>query len=682
MDSGCIPEGDPFEPEFDVCGEIDAAQVLWIMDELLQLEMSLHEGYPLSQNLFTSLHIFRLISPDNDFPYHFYYDTYRDVEDHLVHTVLRAYCIGVVKCCQLSLQLIQDHTFYEEEDFVTYLFGRELLPKLDCEASRLLLATAVDWMKTADIDPQLKLAIGNRLVLRDTMLQSFGGRDEHWPRLRIAVEGMNKDHELSKPVTDAFSEKVQRQLATSTPPRPMPQMQWGDAMKKWLQLCDDVVAAHALTSHNTIQSPHCLQRATWAFAYRNPLPSTFARAKMQDILTSDENVAGEISHFDLMLTDIRDLVLSGDPLANPAAFQIEVPTDVRHQASRIVEGFMSRMFAEYLNFYRMACQNRCRMRRLFTQAIPLLDELETVARAADQELNAIVSPRQFFDETGKLCTLSPLSSWTRHHKLQILEWTIQLGFETDLYLPDEICNMYILLEANAEARGMYLQTLEQVTVDRIRKLLSAASSPGTIPHSVRPDLDYIESCRSWIGSMRQQTMATRLLSVSLGSLYALLEHDGIIDTRAKPYEDAQLRYDARMKPFLGMLNDAEPSLDYFRKMKVQMASGLASTGQLPSLPASIEAINGMIKETKKQLAVLRQTQPAEGKYLGTEDQWRKEIKNLETVCVAITVTVTQLLRIWEKRGKNSLKDLVEVSFPPPGKRYHDWWVIPQIKEKK
>lgn len=680
MDSGCIPEGDPFEPDFDVCGELDPSQVLWIMDEILLLEMSLHDGYPLSQNLFTSLHIFRLISPDNDSPYHFHYDKHATGQDHLVHAVLRPYCVGVIKCCQLALQLIQEHTFYEEEDFVTYLFGRELLPRLDFETSQRMLNTAMEWLTTADLEPSILNALKDRVSMRLTMLQSFEGQDDFWPTLRNQIEALRKDHSLVSAIPDAFSEKVQRQLATSTPPRPMPQLQWDDGITKWLHLCDDVTAARALTSNDMIISPHCLQRATWAFAYRNPVPNTFTRAKMQEILTSDENVAGQVSHFDLILTDIRDLVLSGDPLADPTAFQIEAPTDVRHQASRIIEGFMSRMFGEYLNIYRMVCQNRCRMRRLFTQAIPLLDELESVARTSDEELNMVVAPRQFMDEAGKICTLSPLSAWVRHHKLQILEWTIQLGFETDLYLPDEMCNMYVLLEANAEARASHLQTLEQVAADRIRKLLAATSN--AMPSSTRNDIQYIESCRAWIGSIRHKTMATRLLSVSLGSLYALLEHYDVVDTKAKPYEDAQLRYDARMKPFLCMMNDVEPGLDYFNKMKTQMVSGLVSAGQKPSLPSAIEAINGMIKETKKQLATLKQTQPAAGKYTGTEEQWKKEMKSLETVCVAITVTASQLLRIWEKRGDSELKDLIEVNFPTPGKRYHDWWVIPQIKEKE
>ncbi|KAK1029558.1 N-alpha-acetyltransferase, non-catalitic subunit, partial [Friedmanniomyces endolithicus] len=73
MDSGYVPPGDTLEPDFDVCKGLPAEQVLWIMDELLRLTAVWHDGYPLSQTSFTSLHVDRLLSPDNRPPYHLFY---------------------------------------------------------------------------------------------------------------------------------------------------------------------------------------------------------------------------------------------------------------------------------------------------------------------------------------------------------------------------------------------------------------------------------------------------------------------------------------------------------------------------------------------------------------------------------------------------------------------------------
>ena len=155
MDSGFIPPGDTFEPDFDVSASLNAGQVLWVMDELFRLEMSVHDGYPLSQNIFTSLHIFQLISPENKYPYRFALpgsrpDLSKPTEEHkLVHVVLRAYCIAVVKCCQLAFDIIQSQIYYEEEDFVTFMFGRDFLPSLPPDTAMDLLDDGLRFVENS-----------------------------------------------------------------------------------------------------------------------------------------------------------------------------------------------------------------------------------------------------------------------------------------------------------------------------------------------------------------------------------------------------------------------------------------------------------------------------------------------------------------------------------------------------
>ena len=36
----------------------------------------------------------------------------------------------------------------------------------------------------------------------------------------------------------------------------------------------------------------------------------------------------------------------------------------------------------------------------------------------------------------------PLSSWAYYHKLQQMEWIVQLGFELNIYRVDELGGMY------------------------------------------------------------------------------------------------------------------------------------------------------------------------------------------------------------------------------------------------
>lgn len=132
-------------------------------------------------------------------------------------------------------------------------------------------------------------------------------------------------------------------------------------------------------------------------------------------------ISGQISHYDLLLADFRDLVLAGTDLADPESFQVELPSDPRHICSRLIERFMDKAIDEYLNLYRMVCLNRCRTRRTFTQAISIFDAMEAEALRVDGELRAEVSYLKFTDkENGGFVPFNPLSSWARFYRLQVM----------------------------------------------------------------------------------------------------------------------------------------------------------------------------------------------------------------------------------------------------------------------
>lgn len=131
--------------------------------------------YPLSQNVFTSLHVFRLIDPNNPYPYMLGRVT-------PMHKVIRAYCLAVVKSCQLLLECIQAQTFYEEEDFVTYLFGRELCPRMGSTEVLQLLCDAVSSLEHHDsskleLERDMASALIQRLEARHSLLRGLE-RDE------------------------------------------------------------------------------------------------------------------------------------------------------------------------------------------------------------------------------------------------------------------------------------------------------------------------------------------------------------------------------------------------------------------------------------------------------------------------------------------------------------------------
>ena len=668
MDSGYVPPGDTFEPDADLFKPLDAAEALWIMDQLTCLEIAWLDGYPLSQTVFTSLHIDRLLNPKYENEYTSAFKTGQrpaaaTTELDLVHMALLAYCIGLIKCCDEALKLIQSQNFYEEEDFVTHLFGRELLLKVDA-------AEALDeliWAQTQCVDTfeetNVHEAIMCQLDFRKTYLRLLSGQngslgdpdlEVDWADFQHDIEQVKSYHKFATPCPQAFSEKVQRQLATSTPPRPMLQISWDLACSIWKKLCEDVIAAHRLTSLDIIPSPAGLHRAIWAFSYREQ-PCCLARAEIQSILFAKQAIRDEIPHFQLLMTDISDLVLAGDGLVDPRSFEVELPSDPRHVCSKLIQGFMDNAIEEFLNLYRMVCQNRCRIRRTFTQAIPILDELETVAQTTDQELRKS-TPSLTRNLNGKTNTLEPLTCWTKFHKLRIMAWTVQLGFETDIYCPDELGSMYWLLARMSEQRSQLLAHVTAFTTDRLGRATRKA-----VKWDCSNSIDYLTS-------LHNIAMITTLIADAMATLYKLLMSVGLITAPKRDFADASLLYEARMKPFLGIFNDTPPGADEFEKWREQV----------DTIAKMCAEVNEKIKEAKSLIASTKKMTPKQGKYVGTEDEWTKEWKRSETTCVAISVAVSQLIRACEKHGEAELSQVMECK---PEKKYHEWWVVPLLKEK-
>lgn len=95
--------------------------------------------------------------------------------------------------------------------------------------------------------PELINAICIRLKFRIAFLTAVSLADqrdmklarEAWDELVALLPGVSTSHELSRPVTDAFSVKLQRKLASTVPPRPAVTIAFERACKHLERLCHD-----------------------------------------------------------------------------------------------------------------------------------------------------------------------------------------------------------------------------------------------------------------------------------------------------------------------------------------------------------------------------------------------------------------------------------------------------------
>jgi hypothetical protein len=83
---------------------------------------------------------------------------------------------------------------------------------------------------------------------------------EAWDELVALLPGVSISHELSKPVPDAFSVKLQRKLASTVPPRPVVTIAFEAAYKHLERLCHDGRAlAEILNYHDSHSLMVCIE---------------------------------------------------------------------------------------------------------------------------------------------------------------------------------------------------------------------------------------------------------------------------------------------------------------------------------------------------------------------------------------------------------------------------------------
>jgi hypothetical protein len=187
-------------------------------------------------------------------------ELFQDINSRsLVHLVLRAYGIGLIKCCAFALEEVERScaAFYEEEDFSMNTYGRQLLSSVSEAEVLQLLDDAVKWAeeqtKEALGTESLRLweALSARLSMRRwilvAMANSSGKALQSWELIAQGLLAVTSSHALGQPVPDAFSSKIQRRLASTAPLRPVVDTSFEDASKILSQLTSDCIHAWSTT---------------------------------------------------------------------------------------------------------------------------------------------------------------------------------------------------------------------------------------------------------------------------------------------------------------------------------------------------------------------------------------------------------------------------------------------------
>ncbi|KAI9803933.1 MAG: hypothetical protein M1833_000214 [Piccolia ochrophora] len=576
MDSGYLAPGEILEDSYDVMRPLLPEEVIGVIDGLLCHEMAWHMGSPLSQTLFTSVYIDRLLWPEprslNDA--RFSRLVLVGSDDAALNKILRSYCLALIKCCDFVHHRVSSEHCYEEEDFVTQTYNRSLLSGFSEAAIMTEVAEALQCLDVSadEMRKDVQAALEARLRFRMSFLRALAMDVQVienrstlvWDDCGEYLDAMIGSHSLGKPVPESFSVKIQRRLASTVPPRPILNVRFEDATAHLRRTCQDGKDVVRVLEYDGSNSTLTF---AWMFQSRKPQPSVYIRSLLQALLFNDMNVLGRMSVKQLLFDDLAEMVLPDDVIIDPDNSLVEAPQDPRFQIAQRMEAFIARAGQSYLDVFRVVCQNRSRIRRTFCHTIHDWDNLQLEAEELDTELRQYTKEVPIFDPSvsPEPIFAFPLSSWAYSHKLRQMEWIIQLGFELDVYQVDELGGMYWYLHHLTETRLAHLERMRGFVTRKIRSL------PSTLPNQ---QSQAFARTLSFLNLSLLEANATNAFAEGLFCLYTILSRSALLPEPSRPYSSDALRYELRVKPFLAISIPALVPFEEYRAMSANSSESM------------------------------------------------------------------------------------------------------------
>ncbi|KAI2788019.1 hypothetical protein POX_f08402 [Penicillium oxalicum] len=692
MDSGYIAPGEDqveaLEVNYDTRRELTPEEVVGLMDQLLCHEMAWHMGHPLSQTLFTSIYIDKLLWPTPKTLEEAQFDR-APSKYPLVGLVLRAYCLALVKACDYVHARVASEYYYEEEDFVTQLYNRNLLSGFDSSHFYRLLDQAVDWVDAQDtIDLSHKDAMRSRLHLRREFLASVDQdlevletrSTESFASCLKYLKSVSETVSLGKPVPEAFSLKLQRKLASTVPPRPIVNIKQEDALEQMRRLCQDAIDMQQMLDY---RGPSNFKTAVWTLVSRKPQPSVYIRSLLQALIVGDSSILGTVSVRKYLYDDLAELVLPASMLLRANLDEVELPSDPRFRIAQIMDNFVKRFGQPFIDTVRSACLNRCRVRRTICHTVVDWDNLQMEAEELDLQLQDLSAEPALQVQGGDSTFSYPLSSWAYHQKLLQLRLILHMGFELSIYAPEELPGIYWYLSHLCSTHLGHLDRIRTFTVAARKRDLVSGGSHAQSSAAYHRSFLYLERLTTHI-------IAIDAFAIALHALYVLLARHQILPRAAgsKAYSSDRHRYELRMKPFLPI---SLPELVPYEEF--QREAALDGDSDATVLDRASKAITEARKAWEATLAngaFSDHSMPSSSATpapIAIEDDWRREIKDTMRACIGTSIAIETVKKALTRSASSPSEPqrvTLDVTIPEIGSkaRWHDWWIVPQISERK
>ncbi|KAM6580074.1 hypothetical protein CsatA_003848 [Cannabis sativa] len=445
IEDGVAPIPISFDKTIDVRCTID------IMDHLLACEATWHKGHSLSQTVFSCIYLLR---PDRTSS----------------HALLHSFCRVIRATCKEVISVVSNARTHEEEDLFTMSYGLPLNGDGDdkcltvlnaveetlCRQLRACKAPSSRRKVLEDIEPLQTIvdleegyckALLCRLRLRKhfyhvlTCMRRPQGRGLELARkhiasciselqsilsssefLRFSASGASDDGLEDKTTASGcqpigFDASLNCRLAAPTPPRAIKILSWKEAVKYFMKLFHDldIICSYSL-------DPSLDSVLHFVVQFQKTQPDLVARSHLQLLLVQDAKLHGR------------------DPIFAVITRAAALPEATKNHDIQKNE-FVIQLGQLVINLLKIICTNSAWQRRKLGKIMQdwrvIYLQLEMVFKKECGENASMLN-----EENSWVKIFQHILIWVEEQTYWIASRFLILGFELELYSPNEYCMVY------------------------------------------------------------------------------------------------------------------------------------------------------------------------------------------------------------------------------------------------
>lgn len=88
-----------------------------------------------------------------------------------------------------------------------------------------------------------------------------------------------------------------------------------------------------------------------------------------------------------------------------------------------------------------------------------------------------------------------------------------------------------------------------------------------------------------------------------------------------------------------------------------------------------------MKVARKEWDAVSKTDPETARCLGFDDWWKSSMRDVVRACIAGNIAVATAKKAFTVLNGRNAKEVLKVHLPEKDKRYHTWWVVPNISTR-